>query len=207
LLAPGLQIFVAYPLLPWLGVSLLGFGASGLFERPPSERDRLLRWVGLAACAAFVVLRALDVSGDPHPFRPHEPGLADAAMAFLNTSKYPPSLLFVLMTLGPAALLLSIADGLPAHVRTVLATFGRAPFAFYVTHFYLLHLGAVALGLFQGFEARQLFTAFPFFPQGYGLSLAGVYGVWAVVVAALSPFCRWVAAVKSRRRDWWLSYL
>jgi len=85
--------------------------------------------------------------------------------------------------------------------------YGRAPFAFYVAHLYLIHTLAVALGVAQGFEARQLLTVIFFFPKGYGIALPGVYIVWILVVAALYPLCRWMVALKARRRDWWLSYV
>jgi len=85
--------------------------------------------------------------------------------------------------------------------------FGRVPFAFYVVHFYLIHTLSVLLGVYQGFAAGQMFTLFAFYPKGYGLGLGGVYLVWLVVIALMYPFCRWAAAVKARRSDWWLSYL
>ena len=111
------------------------------------------------------------------------------------------------MTLGPAAILCALAEHVPAWLGARLVTFGRAPFAFYVIHLYLLHAGAILLGVFQGFAAPQFLTVFQFFPRGYGLGLPGVYVVWMLVVVALYPLCAWVAAVKERRRDWWLSYL
>jgi hypothetical protein len=88
-----------------------------------------------------------------------------------------------------------------------LIMFGRVPFAFYVAHFFLIHILSILLGMSQGFQASQFRTVFLFYPQGYGLSLPGVYLVWVLVVAILYPFCRRVAALKSRRRDWWLSYV
>ena len=124
---------------------------------------------------------------------------------------YPPSMLFVLMTLGPAAIVCSYADritsGFAARVKDALVMFGRVPFAFYVAHFYLIHTISVALGVVQGFRPGQMFTIFLFYPKGYGVPLWGVYALWALVIAILYPFCRWVAGVKARRRDWWLSYL
>ena len=89
----------------------------------------------------------------------------------------------------------------------VLSTYGRVPFAFYVPHFYLIHILSIVLGLVQGFTLAQMSTLFFFYPQGYGLGLPGVYAVWLVVIVSLYPFCRWVAGVKARRRDWWLSYV
>jgi len=111
------------------------------------------------------------------------------------------------MTLGPAAVLCARADRVPEAVRRPLILFGRVPFAFYVAHLYLIHTLAVVLGVAQGFEARELLTVMFFFPKGYGLGLPGVYVVWLLVIAMLYPFCRWVASIKARRRDWWLSYV
>ena len=197
---------VAYPLLPWIGVMLLGYGTAGLFDAPPARRDvRLAAW-GLGLTAAFFVLRAMGLYGDPNPWAASG-ALVRTAIDFLNTTKYPPSLLFLLMTLGPAALVCAVAGRVPDAVREPLVVYGRAPFAFYVAHLYLIHALAVALGVAQGFEARQLQTIMFFFPKGYGIGLPGVYLVWILVVAALYPLCRWMVALKARRRDWWLSYV
>jgi uncharacterized membrane protein len=199
-------IRVTYPLLPWIGVMLLGFGTAGVFEEPPARRRMLLLVSGAVATAAFVLLRASGVYGDPNPWQ-WDASLTRTGIDFLNTTKYPPSLLFLLMTLGPAAILCALAEHLPAFLSQPLVTFGRAPFAFYVAHLYVLHAGSMVLGAAQGFEAHQFLTVFQFFPKGYGLGLPGVYLVWVLVVIALYPLCRWVAAIKGRRRDWWLSYL
>lgn len=196
----------AYPLLPWIGVMLAGYGTARLFQELAERRDaRLLAW-GLAATAAFVVLRGAGVYGDPNPWRAEDSAIR-TLIDFLNVTKYPPSLLFLLMTLGPAAVLCASADRVPDAVRQPLIVFGRVPFAFYVAHLYLIHTLAVALGVIQGFDARQFLTFGFFFPKGYGVGLPGVYAVWLLVIAALYPLCRWVAAVKGRRQDWWLSYL
>ena len=85
--------------------------------------------------------------------------------------------------------------------------FGRVPFAFYIAHFYLAHALAVAIGVYQGYTVQQMMTFFGFNPKGFGVRLPAVYAVWLLVILLLYPFCRWVAAVKARRRDWWLSYL
>lgn len=198
---------LAYPLLPWIGVMLFGFGIAPLFERPPAARNALLLRAGVALTVAFIAIRALDIYGDPHRWQPHAPGAAATVTAFLNTTKYPPSLLYLLMTLGPAAILCSFADRIGGPVKNALVMFGRVPFAFYVAHFYLIHLLSVLLGTLQGFDLRQMLTIFLFYPKGYGVSLGGVYVVWLLVLLILYPFCRWVASVKARRRDWWLSYL
>jgi uncharacterized membrane protein len=202
------QLIFAYPLLPWIGVMLLGFGIAPWFTRPAQERDPLLRRAGVVLTLAFVALRALDVYGDPHGWSVHAGDPAATVMAFLNTTKYPPSLLFLLMTLGPAALLASYTERLQGVVRDTLVMFGRVPFAFYVSHLYLIHALSLVLAAIQGFTVSQFLTFSGWFPKdGYGLPLSGVYAVWLLVVALLYPFCRWVAELKARRNDWWLSYL
>ncbi len=204
-LGPFFLVF-AYPLLPWIGVMLIGYGSAGVFREAPARRDaRLLAW-GVAATTAFLVLRTVDAYGDPNPWQIQGAGLR-TVLDYLNVTKYPPSLLFLLMTLGPSAVLCAYADEIPEMVKRPLITFGRVPFAFYVAHFYLIHTLSVLLGVFQGFEAKQFLTVMFFFPEGYGLGLPGVYAVWLLVVATLYPLCRWVAGVKARRHDWWLSYL
>jgi uncharacterized membrane protein len=186
---------------------LFGFGVATLFEREEAARKAsLLKW-GLALTAVFVVLRALDVYGDPNHWESQARGAVGTVIDFLNTTKYPPSLDFVLMTIGPAAILCAFANRIPSGISGILTTFGRVPFAFYIAHFFLIHTLSVLLGVAQGFRASQFMTLFLFYPQGYGVSLLGVYVVWAVVIAILYPYCRWMAGVKARRRDWWLSYV
>jgi hypothetical protein len=128
-------------------------------------------------------------------------------MSFLNTTKYPPSLDYLLMTLGPVLLLLAAAEKLRGPLATALAIFGRVPFFFYVLHLYLIHAAALALGIWTGIGVEPLLTDWPFFPRSFGIPLAGVYLAWLLVLVALSPACRWFARVKATRRDWWLSYL
>jgi uncharacterized membrane protein len=197
---------VVYPLLPWAGLMIFGFGCAGIFERQPAERDRSLFLCGAGLTLAFVALRVIGVYGDPNPWMVQARGAIATAIDFLNTTKYPPSLLFLLMTLGPAALLAASWERVPRPVRDVLVVYGRAPFAFYVAHFYLIHTLSVALGVAQGFPLSQMMTFMAFYPKGYGLPLPLVYVVWLIVVASLYPLVRWVASVKARRTDWWLSY-
>ena len=201
------QIINAYPLLPWIGVMLLGFGSAGLFEQQPEKRNADLLRIGLAFTAAFVVLRGLNRYGDPHSWQVHATGFGATLMSFLNTTKYPPSLLFLLMTLGPAAVICAYADCFRGWFKDTMVMYGRVPFAFYFAHFYLAHALAVAIGVWQGYTVSQVSTAYRFFPKGFGLSLPGVYVVWVMVVVLLYPLGRWFAAVKARRTDWWLSYL
>jgi uncharacterized membrane protein len=203
---PFLFVFV-YPVLPWIGVMLLGCGISAVFERPARERNAVLWKAGLSCIAGFIVLRAVGVYGDPNPWQWQERGFVATTMDFLNTTKYPPSLEFLLMTLGPSAILCAVADRIAGGIKDGLVIFGRVPFAFYVAHVALIHALSVLLGLVQGFRLDQMITIFLFYPSGYGVSLPAVYVVWAIVIALLYPFCRWVASLKARRRDWWLSYV
>jgi uncharacterized membrane protein len=203
---PVLFRFV-YPLLPWMGVMSLGFGISGVFEEPAERRNAILLRTGLALIAGFLLVRAIGVYGDANPWQVQPAGIVSTVMDFLNTTKYPPSLDYLLMTLGPAALLCAFADRMRGAVKDVLVMFGRVPFAFYMAHFFLIHLLSVLLGVVQGFPIEQMMTNYRFYPKGYGIGLPGVYLVWVLVVFLLYPLCRWVANAKARRRDWWLSYL
>jgi len=197
----------AYPLLPWIGVMALGFGISEIFEQPKARRDAIVLRAGAALTAGFLLLRAIVGYGDPNPWQMQPAGITATVMDFLNTTKYPPSLDYLLMTLGPAAILCSFADRLTGAIKDVLLMFGRVPFAFYVAHFFLIHLLSVFLGMIQGFTVHQMMTTYRFYPKGYGIGLPWVYAVWALVLFLLYPLCRWMAGVKARRRDWWLSYI
>jgi hypothetical protein len=148
------------------------------------------------------------MDGDPRPWSAQGNGVM-TAFSVLNVTKYPPSLLYALVTLGPAFLLLSAMERLGGFAGEVLATFGRVPLFIYVLHLYAARAAAVALSLAEGFDFHQLrgfgIQAAP--PEGLGLSLGGTYAAWILIMAALYPACRWFASVKRRRRDWWLSYL
>jgi uncharacterized membrane protein len=203
---PFLLLFI-YPILAWIGVMLLGFGVSEVFEWPQERRNRILLRAGIAMTSAFLLLRAFDGYGDPNHWQWQQAGLVKTMIDFLNTTKYPPSLLFLLMTLGPAAIVCGVADRATGAVKESLVMFGRVPFAFYVAHFYVIHTLSLILGKLQGFSFRQMMTVMLFYPKGYGVGLPGVYLAWILVIAILYPYCRWVAGVKARRQDWWLSYL
>jgi uncharacterized membrane protein len=200
-------IRLGYPLLPWAGVMLLGYGSAGIFQQPPEKRNSKLLRIGSALVAAFVVMRSFDIYGDPRGWHSQSPGITATVMSFLNTTKYPPSLLFLLMTLGPAAVLCAYAERFGGWLKDTLVMFGRVPFAFYIAHFYVAHTLAVVLGICQGYTVSQMMTYHRFTPKGFGVDLAGVYVVWLLVIALVYPLCRWFAAIKARRTDWWLSYV
>ena len=200
-------VIFSYPVIPWIGVMLTGFGAAALFERPAQERDRALLVWGVALVLGFLVLRALDVYGDANHWEPQARGAIGTALDFLNTTKYPPSLLYLLMTLGPAALVCAFAERWRGRVKDTLVLFGRVPFAFYIAHFFLIHALSVGCGVAQGFPAGDFFNVPFFYPKGYGVPLWGVYLVWLLVLTLLYPWVRFMAGVKARSRAWWLSYV
>ena len=207
----GGHLFVAYPLVPWLGVMALGWCLGGIYAWPAERRHRVLLWLGLGLTAAFVVLRAMNGYGDPVPWAPQATPVM-TLLSFLNTTKYPPSLAFLLMTLGPALLLLRAAET-PARWLEPVRIIGRVPLFYFLLHFALIHLIAVAVSALSFGAVRGMFESptidrYPVtFPPGWGYSLPGVYAAWIGVVIAVYPVCRWYAAVKQRRRDWWLGYL
>lgn len=196
-----------YPILAWFGVMLVGFGSSYIFEKEPGERNRILMKVGLGLIAGFALLRGLGIYGDPNDWQVSGSGAIATARDFFNVTKYPPSLLFTLITLGPMAVLCAQADRLQGWLKDTLVMFGRVPFAFYIAHLYLIHLLSIGLGMIQGFEVHEFTVLYTFYPAGYGVGLIGVYLVWLLVLVLLYPLCRWMAGIKQRRNDWWLSYL
>ncbi len=209
---PGHIVFAAYPLVPWIGVTAVGFAAGGLYGLESGRRRAALLYGGLAMIGAFVALRLLNGYGDPAPWSGQASRLS-TFLSFLNTTKYPPSLLFLLMTLGPAWLLLRIADrGVPAGWRPAV-TMGRVPLFYYGAHFFLLHLLAVVICLMRYGTAHWMFESpdlarYPFTPPpGWGYPLPVVYTVWLLVVGSLYPLCRWFGRLKRERPDGWLSYL
>jgi len=211
----AVSAIAGYPVLPWIGVMALGFWAAGIYAWPPARRERALRVAGVGAVAGFVLLRTLNGYGDPAPWTPQATPLM-TAVSFFNTAKYPPSLIFLLMTLGPAALLLAWLERVRPGPRHPFVVFGRVPFAYYVVHFWLLHaVAALAAFLRYGTAAWAFFWhplpsmggAREMFPADLGYPLWVVYVAWLLLVTALYPACRWLAEVKARRRDWWLSYL
>lgn len=205
-------VLVAYVLIPWIGVTALGYLLGTTYGWEAAARRRFLSWLGAGLIVGFVVLRLVNVYGDPDLWSGQRTPLW-TLLSFLNTSKYPPSLLFLMMTLGPALLLLRAFDaGTPPLLRPV-HTIGKVPLFFYVIHFYLIHLLAVGVSWARYGTVREVFDSpdlahFPFAaPPGWDLGLPLVYGIWVLVLVLLYPLCRWYAGVRQRRHAWWLSYL
>ncbi|HKP64956.1 MAG TPA: heparan-alpha-glucosaminide N-acetyltransferase domain-containing protein [Polyangiales bacterium] len=197
---------VLYPLVPWIGVMAGGFALGPLFSLPAPQRRRALLAMGAAACLLFVVLRAPNLYGDPAPWSVQRDATF-SLLSFLNVTKYPPSLLYLLVTLGPALLALAWFEGMQGRVVALLATFGRVPLFAYVVHLTLVHALAGLFGFASGFGSAILRNLFVFYPTGYGTGLAGVYTAYAIVLLLLYPACRWFAGVKRRHSAAWLAYL
>jgi uncharacterized membrane protein len=200
---------VLYPALPWIGVGALGYGLGPLFLKPAIRRDRTLYLAGGAALALFVVLRFSNLYGDPRPWSVQRDSVF-TLLSFLNVTKYPPSLLYLLVTLGGAALTLPALARAGKRIGDALTVFGRTPLFFYVLHLYVGALAALALTFARGYSLEDIATwskaGGP--PPEFGVGLAGAYVAWILIVLALYPLCCWFAEVKRRRRDlWWLTYL
>lgn len=211
--------FVLFPLIPWVGVMAAGYAFGTLYQRQPGERRRMMILLGVSMIAAFILLRLTNVYGNPpvglggvsqgdwHV----QPTLEKTVILFLDVEKYPPSLQFLLMTLGPGILLLGWLDGKTARgVSKPVLVFGRVPMFFYILHLYIIHGLAVLMALLfhqpyqwllhGGFFANDI-------PDGYGHGLPFIYLMWLTVLVLLYFPCLWFMGVKQRRKDWWLSYL
>ena len=208
----GHVVRVSYVLIPWVGVPALGYVLGAAYRWDTPARQRLLFRLGIGCVIAFIALRYSNLYGDPLRWRVHDTPLF-TVMSFIDTTKYPPSLLFLLMTLGPTLLLLRAFDaGVPDLFHPALII-GKVPLFFYVLHFYLIHLLAVAVSYARYGMVSETFQSpdlahFPFSaPPGWDVGLPAIYAIWIGVVIAMYPLCRWYAGVRRRSRAWWLSYL
>ncbi len=211
----GYVVVVGYPLIPWIAVMAAGFCFGVVMRQDAVERRRTILRLGAGLTLAFFVLRMINVYGDPTRWS-HQASPIFTVMSFLNCRKYPPSLDFLLMTLGPALLVLVYLDQRPLKASNPLMILGRVPLFFFITHFFVIHLIAIGAAWLRYGQASYpiLFQPFPstggpreLFPQDFGFDLWVVYAVWAVVVIGLYPLCTWFARVKAERAYWWLGYL
>jgi uncharacterized membrane protein len=209
-------LIVLYSIVPWIGVMAAGYAFGALLTLEPARRNRLCLALGLGATALFLVLRGFNLYGDPRSWnpvpRPDGQPPMPALLAFLNTNKYPASLLFLLMTLGPTIALIPLLERARGAVARFVTEVGRVPFFYYMLHIPLIHALAVLVSRIRlGTVSPWLFTNHPMGnpppPDGYVWSLPLLYLVWAVAIALLYVACRWFADLKARRKDWWLKYL
>ena len=204
---PGIKVLAVYPLVPWIGVMAAGYAFGPVLNFPEPQRRRWLLGSGLSLVGIFVGLRALNVYGDPAPWQP-SPSWSASILSFINCEKYPPSLLYLAMTLGPGLIGLALFERARGRLAGWLITFGRVLFFYYIGHIYLIHVVAVAAAAFAGGDLAWLFQdPIGMKPQGYGVNLFLIYLLWLGILLTLYPLCRWFAALKQRRHEWWLSYL
>jgi uncharacterized membrane protein len=205
----GKVFFIAYPLIPWIGVMAAGYLFGSLLQKEERARRKTLYILGFGLIGGFIVLRATNLYGDPHPWSVQATGI-NTVLSFIDTHKYPPSLLYLMMTLGPAIAVLPLLERWKGGLANFLTVFGRVPLFYYVIHIYLIHLCALIAAVIMGMNVSRFLTD-PFggegWPATYGFSLPFVYLVWLSIVIALYYPCRWFADVKRRRKEVWLSYL
>jgi uncharacterized membrane protein len=211
--APGWFFGAGYPLIPWIGVMAAGFGFGTLLLREPVQRHKRFLALGGVLTALFILIRYTNLYGDPHPWSPQKNGIF-TIFSFVHCQKYPPSLCYLLMTLGPALVVLALADrGFGSWLKPIVV-FGRVPLFYYLLHLPLIHGLAVLVNFIRFGRADWLYGTPPGpndprlpLPPDRGFDLPGVYLVWILVVLLLYPVCRWFADLKRRRREAWLSYL
>ncbi len=212
-LANGFFLFVGYPLIPWIGVMLVGY-CFGVFYSSSYDalaRRKILLYLGTALIVLFVVIRFPNVYGDPNPWSV-QPNPFFTALSFINVSKYPPSLLYILVTLGPAILLLAVSEKYTGAIAQKVKVLGRVPMFYYLLHLYLIHGLAVLAAVLSGYDASDMVfnTWVTMSPdlKGYGFDLWVVHIIWIGVVMVLYPLCKWYDNYKlTQRSKWWLSYL
>lgn len=207
---PGPGAIALYPLIPWIGVMAAGYAFGSVYKLEPVKRRSWLLRNGTALTLAFIVLRAVNFYGDPEHWSPQGSAMM-TALSFLDVTKYPPSLLFLLMTLGPALIFLGLCDGTELN-RTArpLITFGRVPMFFYLLQWPVAHGAGVLASIVAGKPYAHMIGS----PLGNappaadaGFDLATVYLFWVAGTLILYPLCRWYANLKATRRAWWLSYI
>jgi len=213
----GPNLIVLYSIIPWIGVMAAGYAFGKILSLPAAARNRLCLQIGLSAIALFFLLRGFNLYGDPRPWHAATQGRngmppMPAYLSFLNTSKYPASLDFLLMTLGPIIALIPLLENAKGTLVRAITAFGRVPFFYYMLHIPLIHALALIVSKIRlGYVSPWLFANHPMgnpeAPDGYMWSLPLLYLVWAMAITLLYFPCRWFAGFKSRRNDWWLTYL
>ena len=211
-LSEGHTAFSVYPLVPWVAVMSAGYCFGRVMDQQPARRRRVLLTLGGALTIGFIVVRAVNSYGDPLPWM-QQSHLMMTVLAFLRTTKYPPSLDFLLMTLGPAILALGLLDRTSVSARNPLLVFGRVPLFYYIVHWYVIHFVVLLLAWARYGQFDFVFNVPPSlpistgYPSNYGYDLWVVYLIWAAIVCAMYFVCRWFAGVKANNQSPLLSYL
>lgn len=204
-------LFIAYSFLPWTGIMLLGYCTGYLFNSQVSSarRAQILFRAGLAITAFFILLRYVNIYGDPVPWSVQKTATL-TFLSFLNLNKYPPSLLYAAMTLGPSMIFLSLFEHAANGVTKFFTVYGKVPFFYYIIHFYLIHFSVMIVFFLSGYGVNDIVPPkLPFFfrPQTFGYSLDIVYLIWITLVLLLYPLCKKFGRYKATHLQWWLSYL
>ncbi len=208
-----LQLMVVYPIVPWIAVMSIGYYFGSFYDQSTDDntRKKIFNCIGIAAIVLFFILRLTNLYGDPKPFI-HYNSLSKDLISFFNPVKYPPSLLYLLMTIGGAFLFLANTEKQKGKLVNFFCTFGRVPFFYYVLHLYLLHIIALLFAQLSGFGWQKMmlssFISFEPNMKGYGFSLWTVYAVWIGIIILLYPVCKMFDRYKQTHKEkWWLSYL
>ena len=201
----NIHLLVFYPLIPWFGVMAVGFSFGALMAKPEAERRKILIRLGLGLMIIFVVIRAMNMYGDPRPWSAQN-AFSFTILSFLNTTKYPPSLQYLLMTIGPAIFLLPYLEQWKGSFAQKILIFGRVPMFYYILHIYLLHTIS-ALSMYSRYGPGAFALSALNLPQDFGFSLLVAYIAWISVVIMLYPACKWYAEMKKRSKNPLLGYL
>lgn len=203
-------LVMGYPPIPWIGILLAGYGFGVLFNRPQTERKNIFLKIGLISVALFFALRFINTYGDPTPWSEQKNNLF-TLLSFINVTKYPPSLIFCLLTLGVMFLILALAERIENHFTNFVSVYGKTPMFFYLIHWYIVHPLLIVILFLQDIPWTEMDFASGNFgrPKGVesGLSLWAVYLVWITVVGALYFACRAYGQYKASHKNWWLKYI
>lgn len=203
-------LVMAYPPIPWLGIMLVGYAAGSLFELPDIKRRNIFFKISSAALLLFVIIRLINFYGDSVPWTVQKSNMFNF-LSFMNLTKYPPSLLFCLITLGIMFLMLAFADQAKNKLIKIISVYGKVPLFYFIVHFFMIHFILLAILLLQDFQWSQLEFASGTFgrPKGIesGLPLWAVYLIWITVVTALYKPCKWFGNYKATHKQWWLKYI
>jgi uncharacterized membrane protein len=206
-------VYLGYPVVPWIGVMATGYGFGALMDLPAAERDRWMWGLGGSAVALFLLLRGFNIYGESGvapadaQWNDHGRGTGVAVMSFLNVTKYPPSLLYLLMTLGPALLLMPSLERCRGKLADIVTVYGRVPFLFYVIHIPLIHITSLIWNrVFYDVWGINLFNPSSW-PEGFGPFLPRAYLAWIVIVVVLYWPCKWFMEYRKTHQKWWLSYV
>lgn len=211
-IAEGHTLIIVYSFVPWLGIMMLGYCFGKLFTINPDPvwRRKILLRMGAGLLLLFIVIRFINMYGDPVPWAAHHRGSIFSFLSFINISKYPPSLDYFCVTIGGGLIMLALLEKSKNRLAMFFRVYGRVPMFYYILHFYLIHLLVVVFFFLQGYTISEIDAGgllFMFKPPGFGVPLWGVYLVWIFVVLALYPLCKKYDNYKSTHKKWWLSYL